>query len=216
MKKDFDDAILRAAKVEEAKQLFGGELYTKSYKLPSLHISKENEDEENTCYNTDFFISSVSYINNIANSCGNDMALLMGEVFILYGIDTTNENLVDVTQEQAMIILLAKTTFANLSLCSEQSNELLEILGSYDFSNNATLEVTGKDYCFISLVLNELFYSYATILNFLIKKRYLNDEFIKSISERLDLIISSEFDALRRIFKTVECYREVEEKPTLH
>lgn len=216
MKKDIDEAILRAAKAEEAKQLFGGEFYTKSYKFPALSISKENKDEENSCYNTDFFINTVSYINNIANSCGNDMALLMGELFILYGIDIDNENLADVNPVQTMIILLAKTTFANLSFCSEQSDELLKILVSYDFSNNAILEVTGKDYCFIALMLNELFYSYSTIVNFIIKKRYFNDEFIKSISKRLDLIISSEFDALRRIFKTIECYRETETKPTLH
>ena len=102
------------------------------------------------------------------------MALLMGELFILYGIDIDNENLADVNPVQTMIILLAKTTFANLSFCSEQSDELLKTLVSYDFSNNSTLEITGQNYCFIALMLNELFYSYATIVNFIIKNYHQN------------------------------------------
>ena len=66
------------------------------------------------------------------------------------------------------------------------------------------------------MMLNNLFYYYTTIINFITNKRYLNSEFIQSISERLCFIVSEEYESIRRMFKVIECYKEIESKTTFH
>lgn len=220
MTENFDDAIKIGLKREQEKQLFGGNLYEMAHKLPTIYITKnikESVDGIQNTYNLESLINYTRVVRDISDSCGRDLALLFAELYKLYeiGIDNILPN------PQNMFINTMITDFcteaiALLSLALSQSEKLLEILNSDKDRNNLEIEITGNNYCFIVIILKNLFYYYSTIVNFITSKRYLNSDFISSISERLAFIVSNEFESIRRMFKVVECYKAIESTTTFH
>lgn len=216
--KIFDEKLSQESKIELEKQLFGGHIYTMSHTFPSIYITNNKDDVDN-CYDLQSFINYTQLVHNIADSCGRDLAVLFAESYKLYEIG--DSALADhfyehETFKNKMIIDFCTEALAHLSLALNQSTKLLETLNSHKDVDDLNLEIPGKDYCFIVMLLNNLFYYYNTIVNFITNKRYLNNEFIESISERFTLLISNSFETLRRIFKVLECYEAVESKNTFH
>ena len=220
MSQEFENILSRELQIEQEKQLFGGSIYAMAHKLPTIYITKHtNEFTEDTdnLPNLESFINYTKLVKNISESCGSDLSLLFAELYKLYEIDINDPNFNDQTLSlNKMIIDFCTESIAHLSLALKQSEKLLERISSYEDIGDSKIEISGNDYCFIAMILNNLFYYYSTIINFIVKKRYLNTEFISSISERLAFIISNEFESIRRMFKVVECYKAIEEKPTFH
>jgi len=214
MMKIFDEKIAKEAQLELEKQLFGGHVYTMAHKFPSIYITNNKDDVDN-CYDLQSFINYTMLINSIADSCGRDLTLLFAESYKLYEIEN---DLPDQQQnlKNKMITDFSTEALAHLSLALNQSTKLLDTLNFYKNVDDLNLEILGKDYCFIVMALNNLLYYYNTIFNFITNKRYLNNEFIESASERFALVISTQFETLRRIFKVIECYEAVESKHTYH
>lgn len=213
MTTDLTSIILDKSQEEMEKQLFGGNIYGMAHKFPSLYITNNKESEYNY-YNIESFKNYVQLISNISNSCGSDLSLLFAESFRLYKIQ--DDSISHQSFKNKMITDFCTEALAHLSLAMKQSEKLLDIINRYDINKEINLEIKGKDYYFIIMVLNNLFYYYTTIVNFITNKRYLNIEFIKSISERLTFIVSEEFEIMRRIFKVIECYNEIDESPIFH
>ena len=214
MTKTFEDTLGIQLKMEMEKQLFGGNIYAMAHKFPSLYITNDEGQNTRDCDRLESFINYTKLINHIADSCGSDLALLFAESYKIYEI---YENHIDQhDSKHKLIIEFCTEALAHLSLALNQSEKLLEKINSQDLNGEVNLEISGNDYCFIVMMLNNLFYYYTTIVNFILNKRYLNSEFIKSISERLCFIVSDEFESLRRMFKVIECYKEIETKPTFH
>jgi hypothetical protein len=212
MIKNLTDFIFDKSQEETERQLFGANIYSSAHKFPSIYITNRKQDLEYNEYNLESFTKYTKLINNISNNCGSDLALLFGEIYNIYKID--NES---ITLDQQIIIDFCTESLAHLSLAMKQSDQLINnIETSFDNFKKSNYEIEGKDYCFIVMMLNNLFYYYSTIVNLIIQKRYLNIEFIRSISERLSFIVSEEFETIRRIFKVIECYKEVEPKKTFH
>lgn len=216
MKKDFDEAMLRAAQLEETKQLVGGDIYKMLYKLPSLHISKTTEGKENGFYDVDSFISCLSLLTGIISSYGLNLSLLNAELYNLHGINpnASPEIFDSFSDYEKMIVFMCKSNMDIMSIAHTQNEKLSEIIHSHDFSSD--LEINSIDYCFIVVMLNNLFFMYSSLINSILLKRYLNKELIEKISEGFNLMICSDFDWVRRMFRVVECYKEIEAKPTLH
>lgn len=205
MTKTFEEIMCEEAKIAEAKELVGGEVYKMSYKLPSLCI--ENKEKLET------FINYTKLAGDISDKFGSDFSLLYAELYNLYNIDENDQNQPD---QNLLIISCGKAVIASSTLSLEQCNKLLEILNSHKDNFDNTLKIEGKDYCFIVNMLNIFLSHYSTVISLIIKKQYLNKEFIESIHERLSFIVSNEFESLRRLFKVVECYKAIETKPTFH
>lgn len=214
MTKTFEDTLGIQLKMESEKQLFGGNIYAMAHKFPSLYITNDEGQNPRDCDRLESFINYTKLINNIADSCGSDLALLFAESYKIYEIYEGHIDQHDIKHK--VIIEFCTEALAHLSLALNQSEKLLEKINSQDLNAEVNLEISGNDYCFIVMMLNNLFYYYTTIVNFILNKRYLNGEFVKSISERLCFIVSDEFESLRRMFKVIECYKEIETKPTFH
>ena len=217
MTKNLDPIILNISQEEMEKQLFGGNIYALSHKLPSLQIVYNTENK--TDYNCDVksFTNYINLIKDISDKCGGDLALLFAEVYNLYHIEDEITNCNNVKNK--MIVDFCTEALANISLALNQSEKLIEKINDYEKIKDINIEfitIIGKDYCFIVMMINNLFYYYTTIINFIINKRYLNNEFIQSISERLFFIVSEEYESIRRMFKVIECYKEIESTTTFH
>ena len=194
MTKSFEDTLGIQLRMESEKQLFGGNIYAMAHKFPSLYITNNTNQDSLDCYRLESFINYTKLINNISASCGSDLALLFAELYKIYEIYEDHIDHHD--PRHKLIIDFCTEALAHLSLSLKQSEKLLETINSYDLNTELNIEISGNDYCFIITILN--------------------NEFIKSISERLSFIVSDEFESLRRIFKVVECYKEIETKPTFH
>ncbi len=65
-------------------------------------------------------------------------------------------------------------------------------------------------------MLNKLFYIYTKIYSLLSKKRYFGSENVECMLQRLSFILSDEFESIRKLFKTVEGFNEIDSAPTFH
>lgn len=214
MTKDITSLILNNSQEEMERKLFGGNIYSSAHKFPSLYITNIEQDLEHNAYNLEYFTKYIKLINDMSSICGEDIAKLVAEIFKIYNL---SEKGIHQSTQDEMIISFCTEALANLSLAMNQSGKLINLIGShFDHSTKSNYEIEGKDYCFIVIVLNNLFHYYSTIINLVIQKRYLNNEILKSISERLSLIVSYEFETMRRIFKVLECYKEAEPTKTFH
>ena len=71
----------------------------------------------------------------------------------------------------------------------------------------------GQDF---GMMLNSIFSNYSFVFNAIMIKRYANDEFLETMRERFSFLLSTEFQFLRKIFKSVECHARIESSDTLH
>jgi hypothetical protein len=214
MTKDLDANILNISQHEIEKQLFGGNIYALSHKFPTLCIINNIDNKTDYNYHIEYFTIYVNLIKGISDKCGSDLALLFSEVYNLYNIEDEIPNYNNVKNK--MIVDFCTESLAHISLALNQSEKIIEKINNNEKNKDINIEISGKDYCFIVMMLNNLFYYYTTIINFIINKRYLNNEFISSISERLCFIVSEEFESMRRMFKVIECYKEIESTTTFH
>lgn len=212
MTKKFEKMISEESEIDEAKNFFGGDIYAMSHRLPSIYLSYNEKMD----YNLKSFTHYTKLVRDVADQFGRDLSLLYAELYKLYGIDEDNKTQSAPDNQQTRIICDRMSTLAQLTLSLEQSKKLLEILNYFDENQTEGCVIHGNDYCFIAIMLNNLFCYYSTVVNFIANKRYLNKEFIESISERLSFIVSNEVESMRRMFKVVECYKEIETKPTFH
>ena len=189
--------------VEELeKQLIGQDLYKYAYKLPLIIINNDSKDS----YYRPRFRHYVEMIREISELAGQELYMLNEEIYKIYEIrdssdKTTNKLLIDFTVHAV----------GQIKLSYEQSTKMLVNLDD----KNKTL-IKGEEYCFIAMMLNSIFSNYSFVFNAIMIKRYANDEFLETMRERFSFLLSTEFQFLRKIFKSVECHARIESSDTLH
>lgn len=213
MKKDPNKFLNEKVDIETERQILGEALYNIKDEIPSFILEKDEKLE---------VISFMGWIKGFHTMCdqfGSDITHLFAELTLLYKIKEES----DLEDEQKNSIRLNFLIIRGLlSHAMLQSHQIIEAVEDWDQDESAfqNFEIKGADYYFIPIVLNNLWGAYSMLLTFMIKKVYLNIEFIESIRERLNYLISPQFEDFRRTFKVAECWeikQKSEENPiTLH
>ncbi len=193
MKIDFSDILNKKEQLEDEKILFGGEIYQYRHSLPHITIDLSNNED---------YRMYVSRVKKVADQFGADICHLFAELCLLYNIvdDSDIKNPVKLSIQQIGSHILGKIALAML-----QAKKIEEkILASDD------CEILGEEYCFIAIMLQDLFNTYSFMISFLSRKRYLNEQFIISIKERLTFLISGAFEELKEMFMVVQGYDSIE------
>jgi hypothetical protein len=185
--------------IEEAH--FGGDIYKYAYKLPDIIITGENIET---------FKNYTKLVKDISETCGREITLLFAHLYKIYNMEDHQNN-----PTNKKIIDFCTQAIGQLSLSLKQSEKLLLSINYYE-NKKDNLEINGKEYCFIVLMTNKLFFTYSHIYNFILRYGYFDKESLETILQRLSFILSEEFDSIRRLFKVVECYKEIETSPTFH
>lgn len=212
MADEFNEAASKEAQFELAKSMLGEDIYEMSHRFPTIHII--NDKENYSFYNIESFITYTKTLQHIADSCGKDMTLLSAELFKLY--ELVQEDPDDVPQNNKEIAYFCSKALANLSLALTQCNNLIEKLDNYDKEGEVNVEIHGREFCFIVMMLDNLFNYYSMFAKCLMHKRYIDKAFIDSLQERISFTISEEMEVLRSIFNVVECYKALEANRTIH
>lgn len=202
MTKAFDAILDRHNKLEEEKTKFGGDTYIKRHQLPQITVSFKDWNE---------FKDDIEIIKRIGKQFGGDFSHLSAELYILYEMDL-EENAKN--PYNLMIQHMAADTLGKISCALLQTGPLEDKIGHFfgDNTKDYDLLLNGDDYCFIALMLNELLFSYVSLINFLYIKRYLNEDFLNAIRDRLNFIISEQFESLRIRFKAAHVFSIVNQK----
>lgn len=189
---------------EMEKSIFGGNVYHSAYKFPTHQITKENIET---------FKNYTALVKEISETCGKEMTLLFAEIYKIYNIK--DEEIEEQTPTNKFIIQFCTTAIGHLSLALSQSDNILSLINASE-EDEIKLQLEGKDYCFVVILLQNIFHYYTCMFNMILNKKYASEDFIKIISERLYFTTSEEFQSIRRLFKAVECYNEIDNSPTFH
>jgi len=195
MNVDISEILKRKAALEEEKILFGGEVYLNRHILPPITIDMDNNED---------YRGYVSSIKHIAEQFGADCCHLFAELCYLYKImdEEDLKHPLKLPIQQIGSHILGKISLAIL-----QTNKIQEIL-----LENEEYELSGEDYCFIIIMLQDLFNTYCYMVAFLQRKQYLNDALRESIRERLMFLISGSFEELREMFLVAQSYDIIEKR----
>lgn len=209
---EFDDIISRERRLELEKEILGGNIYFQAHKFPSIYVTKKENNEEYCC-DIEYFLNITQLLKRMMDAFGRDLSFLFAELCNLYEIDKEKDSN-DPTIKN-FIITFYPQAIGYISLALNQSEKLLEKF-SNEMHDEKIIEAQGKEYCFIPIALTGLLQYYSQALHLLSLKKYFNNEFIGVASERFSFLVSEEFDALRKMFKCVECFESMEDKPTIH
>jgi len=194
MKFDLDSLIKKKSQLEEEKILFGGEIYQHRHILPKIKIDMSNHEE---------YSILISKVKQVGQTIGSHIAHLFAELVILYQVTENNlKNPVSLSIQQISTHMLGKIAFAMLQV--DKLENILEENDDYD--------MVGDDYCFISIMLQDLFNSYSFMLSFVQRKRYFSPEDINSIRNILNFFISSQYEELREMFYVAQGYTMIEKQ----
>lgn len=210
MKKDINDLLEDKVDIEEERQILGAALYKVQDDLPSIIIDDESIEE---------WIQTFYVLKNICDQFGSDMTSIFAELTILHEI----KELSDIKDEEKEAIrltyLIIRGLLTHAMNQAQQNIDFLQTSLNNEHIMKAT-EINGSGYYFIPIILNNLLSSYTTLICFMMKKVYLNSQFIDSIRERVMFLVSPEFEEIRMKFKVAECWdikrKSEENKITLH
>ena len=148
MTKNLEAIILEKSQEEMEKQLFGGNIYGLSHKLPILYIT--NSIENKTDYNCDInsFTNYINLIKGISDGCGRDLSLLFAEVYNLYHIEDEIPNYNNVKNK--IIVDFCTESLAHISLSLNQSEKLIEKINNHDKNKDINIENKWKRLLFHS------------------------------------------------------------------
>lgn len=178
----------RENKLEDEKLLFGGDLYMFRHSLPPILINDSNVED---------YQLKLKRISEIAKQFGGDITHLAAELYVLFN----SELIPNAHIQQIATLALGKISCALLQIPDIED----KIENSIKNKEELNVEITGNDYCFIVVMLNDLLLSYLSMVNFIYIKNYLNDEFLNAIRDRLNFLLSHSYEDLRQTFKTVQC-----------
>lgn len=218
MSSDFGAIITNAFKLEEEKKHFGGEIYELSHKIPSIILTNDPEDQYNILSMTSRLVS----LNIFFDGCGKDISILFAEIAKLYNLEAEKED------NPIGIQLMIKgiiSIIGQLGFAVKETEDLLEKLKNTELKENEKIEILGKDYCFILIVLNAIYYHYTSIYQYIMNKKYLTDHFVNDkivnpiisyASNALSIIITKELEDTKRYFRLLQCMNALADNPTVH
>jgi hypothetical protein len=156
------------------------------------------------------FLADLDMIYQIALQFGGDFAHLYAEICNLYGI-------LDKKDLDDPVKALLQIHCTGIIETTAKALEEAKVLQEECALCYTSCFVEPDKYFYIFNLLKSLKTYYLSLVDLIYEKRYLNDEFIKAINERLAFIISEPFEDLRKRFKVVESSNQTESTfETLH
>ena len=190
MNEKFEKVIENKIKMEEEKILLGGSLYKNRNSLPSLIITPDNFND---------LTNDLLMIQGICHQFSEDIVRLHADLFHDYGFNLDK----DIKEDHPIYHLLneiAVPIVAKLSLAQESAKDIENKLS---IDKQGTIH--GDEYCFISIALNELFAVYTSLLSLTLSRKYLDENYVNAIRERLSFLIHPQYEEMRQKFKVVQC-----------
>lgn len=193
LENELEKRIQNKSKLEEEKKLLGGAIYRVRHSLPNLIVNDDNFE---------IFIKDLRQIDKVCSQFGEDIVRLHADLHVAYEmhLEQNQESHINTIISEIAIPLCAK-----IHLAQYQARELLSFIskceedGVHDSAN-----ITGDDYCFIILMLHELFMIYTSLITLLLSKNYIDNNYIDAIRDRLFFMIHPEYELLRKKFNVVE------------
>lgn len=207
MEKDFDIIISTNARMEEEKQKFGGEFYKLSYRFPVISLSNDPKDYNNI----DRMISRSHLVKLFVDNCGENITILFAEIYKIYELEEKE----DYDHFDKLIIDTCTIAIAVLALAGKDCDDIINQLTNLD-KENKNIEIIGSQYCFIVSALLEILVHYTSIFHFIMRKQYLGKKFVSDAQNVLQLLMSEEFEEMRKYFKVIECVESMKETRILH
>ncbi len=198
---DIKDAFFATSQEEIEEAHFGGGIYHDAYKLPQIIINSKNIET---------FKNYTTLVRDISQACGEEITILFANLYMTYDMKEEQNNVI-----HDPIKYFCTIAIGQLALSLKQSEKLILLINEFD-NKKEDININGKEYCFILIMLNKLFYIYTKIYSLLSKKRYFGSENVECMLQRLSFILSDEFESIRKLFKTVEGFNEIDSAPTFH
>jgi len=180
-------------KIEEEKILLGGNIYKNANYLPLIKVRSED---------TASLREDLNIIDKIGKQFVEDIIRLHADLYIILACDQEDNKDIPINRVMNEIAI---QTCAKINLALEQVREITQIIADYNRNKPLNIQLSGKQYCFISILLNELFMTYTSLIVILLSKRYIDEIYINAIRERLNLLMSAQYEQLRQKFQTVQC-----------
>lgn len=157
----------------------------------------------------DKFKSDITMVHNIALQFGGDISHLFAEVCAIYGLlEELEKDDLNKDSEKMQIYATIIDSLNVLSLALNESNKIKELL---DDASKEQICLEAEDFQNISKALLNVGLHYLFMVQLITVKRYLSDEFILSIRERLNFLFCPEFEAIKKRFNSIK----IESKNTL-
>jgi hypothetical protein len=188
MNEKFENLIENKLKIEQEKILLGGNVYKNRNFLPSLVVTPDKFDG---------LIEDLTMIQSICYQFSEDIVRLHADLFHDYEFDKdTNEDhpIYRILNEIAVPIV------AKLSIANESAKDI-----KHKLSIDKQGTIYGDEYCFIAIILNEIFAVYTSLLSLTLSRKYLDESYVSAIKDRLGFLINPFYEELRQKFNVVQC-----------
>jgi len=196
MNKKFDEIVNAKEKLENERIQFGGIIYKNRNLLPSLIITEDNFHK---------IIDDLNMIQKICNQSSQDIVRLHADLFCHYGFYDNHEKNQN-SPIYAIINEMSIPIVAKLGIAKENADDLEKKINT-DIIQKKKSTIYGEEYCFISIILNEIFPIYTGLVSFLLGRVYFDENYLEVIRQRLDFLMHPSYEALRKSFKVVEILR---------
>lgn len=195
MDKKLETLLRNEKKMEEEKILFGGNIYKNINYLKSIRVTNEN---------IDLLKENLNSIEKIGNQFVEDIIRLHAELYLILGGDKEDNNN---NSTSSLVNEISIKTCSIINLALQEIRQINQMIVDCD-AKNSDVYLSGKDYCFIAIFLHELFMSYSSLVVILLSKRYLDESYVNAIRERLNLLMSIQYESLRQNFNTVQSFEK--------
>lgn len=180
----------RAYQEESERILFGEDLYKNKHLLPSIELLDVEMIKK--------YERHLLNLENIGSAFTVYIQHLFMEVCNLYDI----KDMADL--QEPLNEFVQKTVTHQVG---KIGNALIQIKKlRTDIEGMQSYLVEGSQYCFIPAMLSTLKTTCDLLICCIYSRKYLNKEFIESVHEIMNFLISSAYEELREAFKTLECF----------
>lgn len=196
MNKKFEDLVVEKEKIETEKLRLGGVIYKNRNLLPSLIITEDNFEKA---------IYDLKMVQKICNQFSEDIVRLHADLFCYYGFNDNPEKH-QTSPIYAILNEMAVPIVAKLGISKENAEEVEKKVNAEVIQKKKST-IYGDEYCFIAIILNEIFPIYSGLVSLLLGRVYFNENYLTVITERMNFLMHPSYEALRKSFKVVEILR---------
>lgn len=198
MNKKFDQLVIEKEKIETEMMKLGGVIYKNRNLLPSLTITADNLGK---------ITSDLKMIQKICDQFSEDIVRLHADLFVHYGFNDCMEE----SQSNPIFSILnelAVPIVAKLGIAKRNAGDIaIKVNQEVSHKNESTLY--GAEYCFISIILNEIFPIYTGLISLALGRLYFDENYLDVLKQRIGFLLHPSYEALRKGFKVVETLRMV-------
>lgn len=198
MSKELDNLIDKKEKFDTEMMKLGGVIYKNRNLLPSLIITEDNLEK---------ITYDLKMIQKICDQFSLDIIRLHADLFVYYGFNDNPEKH-QASPIYAILNEMAVPIVAKLGISKESADDLEKKVNAQVIQKNESI-IYGEEYCFISIILNEIFPIYTGLVSLFLGRVYFDENYLTVIRERMNFLMHPSYEELRKSFKVVEILRIV-------